>query len=86
MKAKGASKGKTKKLAIVIGASDYSTLSKSSDFYDQPQSSADALEMEMFLKAHHYKVQYCNLTPSDKFNYGGRVYAGTVLEKLESIM
>ncbi len=77
-------KASVKKLAIVIGASDYS----SSSFKSLPHASHDALQMEMFLKAHHYKIMYTNLNAYDKYESAssGKVYAGTVIEKIETLL
>ena len=56
--------------------------------FDQPQSTLDALEMSMFLKSHGFKLLYTNLAaPSDKFTHStSRVYAGTVIEWLETLL
>lgn len=42
--------------------------------------------MEMFLKAHQFEILYTNLQACDKFNFGGRVYQGTVIEWLETLL
>ncbi len=43
--------------------------------------------MEMLLKAHGYSIKYNNLSVFDKFSSsGGKLYAGTVIEKLETLL
>ena len=43
--------------------------------------------MEGLLKAHGYSIKYANLTVYDKHaSTGGKLYAGTVIEKLETLL
>jgi hypothetical protein len=43
--------------------------------------------MEMLLKTHGYSIKYSNLSVFDKFaSTGGKLYAGTVIEKLETLL
>jgi hypothetical protein len=43
--------------------------------------------MEAFLKSQQYKILYSNLSVFDKYTLSGaRVYAGTVIEKLETLL